>query len=375
MFHLITLFNNIVNGKAVSYTCGEILDNIHDTSLLTELYCRQSYNWNRNYLHTSFRKSIYRVSCRFNFEKFISYKTKKKYLDAIHPGDIAYIWPPYDRRTMEMIKKKGAILIAERINCMDILVKEALIPAYRHIGKELPEGWCTEESMKEELYQMNLCDYIFTPNREVYRSCKMSLIPENRLLLTSYGWSPERFSNVIEYKRPERLPTFIFIGSGCVRKGLPLLLEIWKEAKVRGKLVLVGEIDQELKQQYSKILSRNDVLNPGFVADVGSYIKEADVFVFPSHEEGGPMVTYEAGGCGLPSIVSPMGSGMFVRDGIEGFVIDPFNKKEWINAIKQLAEDKELRSRMSNAARERSSLFTWKEVGKKRRRLILDVLS
>ena len=56
-----------------------------------------------------------------------------------------------------------------------------------------------------------------------------------------------------------------------------------------------------------------------FVADVRALYRTADVFVFPSLEEGGPQVTYEACGCGLPVITTPMGAAESARQNQEGF--------------------------------------------------------
>src|SRR6185437_7702851 len=163
--------------------------------------------------------------------------------------------------------------------------------------------------------------------------------------------------------RPERAPVFAFVGSGIVRKGLNLLLKAWALAGIEGKLLIAGRLDHDIRSICARELARPDVQELGFVRDVASAYRDADVFVFPSHEEGGPQVTYEAAGCGLPSIVSPMGAGRIVRDGREGCVIDPFDIEAWARAIRSLAHDRGLRQRLAENASMRAQDFTWQRVG------------
>jgi glycosyltransferase involved in cell wall biosynthesis len=111
-----------------------------------------------------------------------------------------------------------------------------------------------------------------------------------------------------------------------------------------------------------------------YVEDIGSLYRSADIFVFPSLEEGGPQVTYEACGCGLPVVTTDMGAGRIIRHQREGFVLDPYDGPGWIAAIQALAEDRELRRKMSAAAAERAQRFIWPAVAGQRRRQMMDCL-
>ena len=86
------------------------------------------------------------------------------------------------------------------------------------------------------------------------------------------------------------------------------------------------------------------------------------------------MVTYEAMGCGLPVITSPIGAGP-ARDGVDGFVIDPHDIDGWASALRRLAVDAELRQRMGEAARERAREFTWQKVARRRREALLGAMN
>lgn len=207
------------------------------------------------------------------------------------------------------------------------------------------------------------CDYVTANNPFVKQSLLDAGIAEERILETSYGFSPQRLASAIALDRPERPPVFAFVGSGSISKGLDVLLEAWERSAVKGRLLIAGEIDPEICGTYEHVLARHDVDALGWVHDMATVYAAADVFVFPSHTEGGPLVIYEAAGSGLPSIVSPMGSGRLVRHGQEGLVVNPLDVDELAGAITRLADDRQLRETLAKNARERAQKFTWEKVG------------
>ena len=144
--------------------------------------------------------------------------------------------------------------------------------------------------------------------------------------------------------------TFIFVGSICVRKGAHLLLRYWARSRIRGRLILAGEVEPAIAEVCAEYLAREDVQVIKYTRDLGPYYRSADAFVFPSLEEGGPQVTYEAAGCGLPLITSPMGAGRIAVEQSTGFIVDPFDEAVAIAAMQAMADDRDLRRRMGDAA-------------------------
>jgi glycosyltransferase involved in cell wall biosynthesis len=273
------------------------------------------------------------------------------------------MWPPYDLQLIRRAKDRGAIVVAERINCMGGMVRKVLEPAFARRGQGMPKGWSTKEAIEEERLQMSECDYITAPNACVAQSIREAGIAQNRILETSYGYDPVRLSKAIGIRRPARPPVFAFVGLGIVRKGLDVLLEAWEQARIDGKLLIAGQIDADLRHEYSRTLARSDVEALGYVNDISSVYAAADVFVFPTHEEGGPQVTYEAAACGLPMIVSPMGVARIVRDHESGLVIDPLSVGSVADAISTMADDRELRRTLGENAARLARKFTWSKVG------------
>src|SRR4029434_4966954 len=95
--------------------------------------------------------------------------------------------------------------------------------------------------------------------------------------------------------------------------------------------------------------------------------RSSDVFVFPSLEEGGPLVTYEAMGCVLPVVVTPMCACALAGDGGGREVMcPPFDEEALIVALRRLEKDPELRRELGRQGKPRAEEFTWTKVGERR---------
>jgi len=76
-------------------------------------------------------------------------------------------------------------------------------------------------------------------------------------------------------------------------------------------------------------------------------LHSSDIFLLPSYAEGQPIALLEAMAAGLPVISSKVGSiPEVVKEGINGFLIQPGNTDSIVEYLKVLIFDKELRERM-----------------------------
>ena len=156
------------------------------------------------------------------------------------------------------------------------------------------------------------------------------------------------------------------MGSISVRKGVHLLLDYWVKAKLNAKLQLVGTIEPAIKNLVEKYLMQENIEHIPYTNDLASIYKNADVFVLPSLEEGSPLVTYMAFGAGLPLLVSPMGGGGVVSDGVEGIVIDPYDAEKWIAQLQALSTDFNLRATLAGQSKLKAPYYLWDAVAKRR---------
>ncbi|MGC4069205.1 MAG: glycosyltransferase family 4 protein [Polyangiaceae bacterium] len=190
-------------------------------------------------------------------------------------------------------------------------------------------------------------------------------MPEDRCIDCSYGWSESRLTSHPHAPQPHDGINVLFVGTLDVRKGVPWLLKAWKAAKIRGTLLLAGALNPLLAQQGSNWLDQPNVKLLGHVKDVAAVYDNADCFVFPTWEEGGPMVTLEAMAHGLPCVVTPMGTSGAITER-EGIVVAPGSVEALTDALVRLASDAELRKALGDAGYQKSREYTWTQVGARR---------
>lgn len=89
--------------------------------------------------------------------------------------------------------------------------------------------------------------------------------------------------------------------------------------------------------------------------DVAEIWRQADVAVLPSYREGTPKALLEAAACARPIVTTDVtGCRQVIDDGVEGFIVPARSPHGLAEAMRRLAEDKELRHKMGAAARVRA---------------------
>ena len=136
-------------------------------------------------------------------------------------------------------------------------------------------------------------------------------------------------------------------------KGVLEFLETAKRLSASSniKFVLVGPLGSEGKQAIDKktIDYYSDYVNYiGSVSSVVEVLSASDVFVLPTYyREGLPRILLEAGALGLPLITTDMpGCRDVVKDGWNGFLVPTRDSNALADAVKKLADNKELRQDM-----------------------------
>lgn len=93
----------------------------------------------------------------------------------------------------------------------------------------------------------------------------------------------------------------------------------------------------------------------GHQNNIRHILSQSDIFVLPSYREGLPRTSMEAMSMGLPIVTTDVvGCRETVDDGINGFIVPPYNASALSDAIKKLLDDPDLRSRMGKAGREKA---------------------
>jgi len=101
--------------------------------------------------------------------------------------------------------------------------------------------------------------------------------------------------------------------------------------------------------------------------EVRSLYAASDIFVLPSLAEGDPLVTLEAMASGKPVIGTRVGGiPHHIRDGWNGFLIDPANEQQLVDKIRYLIDNPEERKKMGeNSRRYAEEQFDWSKVAER----------
>jgi glycogen(starch) synthase len=156
-------------------------------------------------------------------------------------------------------------------------------------------------------------------------------------------------------------------GRVVAKKGFDLLVDAF--ARVSSAypdigLVIGGDgaARGELEQQVAAAGLAARVVFPGRLSrnQVAWATAAASLFVLPSRVEPFGIVVLEAMRAGLPVVVSNRGGAPdIVRDGVEGFVVDPTDTAGLSARIGTVLADPELAARLGAAGRERVTAFDW----------------
>lgn len=152
-----------------------------------------------------------------------------------------------------------------------------------------------------------------------------------------------------------------FVGSICARKAPHRIIEaalLNPNVPKDLTLLFVGPYDSnnpdyclQFRRLVERARERCQVRHIEFTDDVVSYLQASAVFCLPSDSEGMPAALLEALACGIPAITTPIsGCRDCVRDGINGFVVEP-NLEDIAEKMEVLLSDVRLREEMSLNAR------------------------
>jgi glycosyltransferase involved in cell wall biosynthesis len=151
----------------------------------------------------------------------------------------------------------------------------------------------------------------------------------------------------------------LFLGLVGTRKGIYDLLPALKDVLVQLptiRLIIAGNGDIDKAQALAMELEIKDhVVFAGWVGGEkkAELLRRAQMYVLPSYNEGFPVSLLEAMSWQVPVITTRVGGiGDMVRDGVDGFLINPGDRSALSAAIVKLAQDAELRQKMGAAARD-----------------------
>ncbi len=152
-------------------------------------------------------------------------------------------------------------------------------------------------------------------------------------------------------------PHAVFVGRLSPEKGLDVLFKAWRRVTAElpdARLVVVGSGPQEAELR--KLASdQPTIIWAGETREPSRFLRAADLFVLPSHEEGMSIALLEAMAHALPIVATDIpGNRQLIESGRHGLLV-PSNKPETLarSVLVQL-QARTLAAAMGRAARERA---------------------
>jgi glycosyltransferase involved in cell wall biosynthesis len=280
--------------------------------------------------------------------------------NKIESSDIFHSWRNHSLISGKKAKKLGAKIVVENASSHPLIQKKLLEEEYK--ANYLNFKAFNKKSLKRSLEELNQADYIKIPSDFVEKSFLEMGFKKEKLIKIPFGVDLINFNTKKE--KIDKKFRAIFVGQVTLRKGIHYLLKAWDELKLENaELIIIGNICSDAESIVEKYKKNKSILFKGHQDSKKEY-KYADVFVFPSIEEGSALVSYEAMASGLPVIVT-FNTGSVARDGKDGFIIPIRDVKILKEKIKYFYDNPKEIFKMGQSARKNIENFTWDRHNKK----------
>lgn len=222
--------------------------------------------------------------------------------------DIIHTWPLGARETLKTAAKFGIPTVLERPNANTRFAMDVVRTECERMGIELPpdhEHAYNEEKLLKEEDEYALADYLLCPSEFVVKTFLDKGYSKEKLIRHLYG-----FDETVYYPdKPQvqsRGLTMLFVGVCAVRKGVHYALKAWLQSSAckDGTFLIAGEFLPAYADKLASMLSHPSVRVLGHRDDVPQLMRQSDILILPSIEEGFGLVIAEAMGSGCVPLAS-----------------------------------------------------------------------
>lgn len=223
-------------------------------------------------------------------------------------------------------------------------------------------------------------DVLVTINREDYERACRKFHAGRIVYIPGVGVDLDRFrrmGNGEELRRRygwnETDIYLLSVGELTARKNHALVIRAVKELDnphIHYVIAGRGPLKEELEQLAQRLQIDKQVHLVGRRDDIADLCEAADIFVFPSRQEGLPVALMEAMAMGLPCVVGRIRGNVDLLAENEGGMLCGLDEEHmFADAIRKLAEDKQLRLRCGEENRTKIRGFSLEVVDKQMREL------
>ncbi|MBI4856826.1 MAG: glycosyltransferase family 4 protein [Acetobacterium woodii] len=227
-----------------------------------------------------------------------------------------------------------------------------------HFYKGAPKkNWLVYYSIEKWISRFT--DLLITINKEDYERAQ-TFKAKRVVYIPGIGVDTGKFRNVdvdrtekrAELKISEDTVVLLSIGELIERKNHESALRAISKLNSQNFVYLIcgeGKLDSYLKDLAVKLGIENKVQLLGYRRDIPEICVAADIFVFPSYQEGLPVAVMEAMSAGLPIICSSIrGNTDLIKNELGGFLHQPEDVVGFAQSIEKLMSNAELRKKMGD---------------------------
>jgi len=283
--------------------------------------------------------------------------------------DIIHTWPLGALRTLKTAARLGIPTVMERPNAHTRFAYEVVQKECDRLGVPLPpdhEHFYNREILAWEEEEYRQAYRLLCPSDFVVKTFREQGVPPEKLVRHLYGFDEQVYYPNDRQPDPKRGVTMLFVGVCAVRKGLHYALEAWLQspAHQNGTFLIAGAFLPEYAAKLAPMLSHPSVKALGHRTDVPELMRQSDILVLPSIEEGFGLVVADAMGSGCVPLVSDACTDICKH--MENGLVHPVGDvKTLTEQITLLHQDRALLQRLRSASLQASPGFTWKAAGNK----------
>jgi glycosyltransferase involved in cell wall biosynthesis len=281
--------------------------------------------------------------------------------------DIIHTWPSGALRTLKTAAALGIPTVLERPNAHTRFAIEVVKQECERLGLTMPAGHEHAENpgkVRLEEEEFGLADRLLCPSDFVARTFIDKGFPQEKLARHQYGYDESAYFPAQDQRPLAPGLTMLFVGGCAPRKGLHYALEAWLQspASRNGKFLIAGAFIPGYAEKLASMLSHPSVTMLGHRKDVPELMRNSDILILPTIEEGSALVTSEARGSGCVLLVSEAAGAICTH--MENSLVHRVGDVAVLTRhITMLHEDRALLERLRSASLNALGELTWKTAG------------
>lgn len=208
-----------------------------------------------------------------------------------------------------------------------------------------------------EKFLSRFTDGLITINQEDYRRAQ-KFHAGKTILIPGVGIDLDKFQKKDPTQQeirnklgiPESKIILMSVGELTKRKNHMVMIEALARLKEYDILYVIcgdGPLKAQLRAKAEELGVRDRLKLLGFRKDIAELHKAADIFVFPSLQEGLPVALMEAMASGLPIVASKIrGNEDLISNNQGGYLVNPTDSEQVAKAIEKMIQNPKKREKM-----------------------------